>query len=165
MARKVNWEKLKAEYVTGDISQRKLAEKYGVSASTLANHAKKEEWYENKKKSRSKVVEKAVQKAETKQANVIAKEIILLDKIEQHLDRAISDVDQFNRHIIQEGIGRGETMTEERIYQKMDLKAMKDAMQILTMIDKMKQERLEQSGEGKEITIRFENEKIEEWSK
>ena len=112
MARKVNWEKIKTEYITGDISQRKLAEKYGVPYSTLRDRARKDTWFKQRKKSRQKVVSKSVQKVEAKQVQVATKELTLLDKIEKHLDRAISDVDQFNRYIVTEQVGHG--MTERR---------------------------------------------------
>lgn len=39
-----DWNKIKKEYVRGGISQRKLAEKYGVSYSELAKKAMREKW-------------------------------------------------------------------------------------------------------------------------
>lgn len=40
----VDWLKIKTEYINGDISYRKLAEKHGVSFNTLKDHAVAEEW-------------------------------------------------------------------------------------------------------------------------
>ncbi len=40
------WKKIKAEYIAGGTSYRKLAEKYGVSETTLKRTAKKEKWVE-----------------------------------------------------------------------------------------------------------------------
>ena len=40
----VDWQKIKAEYLQGGTSYRKLAEKHGVSFSTLKQRAIKEEW-------------------------------------------------------------------------------------------------------------------------
>lgn len=165
MARKVNWEKIKTEYITGDISQQKLAVKHGVAVTTLKSRAQKEHWHRDRENSRSKVVQKAVQKAETKQANIACKELTLLDKIEKHLDRAISDVDQFNRYIVTEQVGHGMTETTEQLYSKADMKALKDAMQILSMVEKMKQERIDRASNASagEMDVRFSN-KSEEWS-
>ena len=164
MARKVNWEKIKTEYITGDISQRKLAEKYGVPRGTLQAHANREKWSEQRKKSKARVVKTAVKKAEAKQAKVAAKELTLLDKIEKHLDRAISDVDQFNRYIVTEQVGHGMTETSEQMYSKTDMRALKDAMQVLTMVEKMKQERLDKAAASKnDMGVRF-SDNSEEWS-
>lgn len=57
-----NWNKIKAEYIRGGISQQKLAEKYGVSYSTVHRRALKEQWgkqrAEREKKANQKIVEK-----------------------------------------------------------------------------------------------------------
>lgn len=164
MARKVNWEKIKTEYITGDISQRKLAEKYGVPYSTLRDRARKDTWFKQRKKSREKVVSKSVQKVEAKQVQVATKELTLLDKIERHLDRAISDVDQFNRYIVTEQVGHGMTETSEQMYSKADMKALKDAMQVLAMVEKMKQERLDRANNASnEMRVKFVDGSDEEW--
>ena len=164
MARKVNWEKIKTEYITGDISQRKLAEKYGVPRGTLQAHANREKWSDLRKKSKANVVKTAVKKAEAKQAKVASKELTLLDKIEKHLDRAISDVDQFNRYIVTEQIGHGMTETSEQMYSKADMKALKDAMQVLAMVEKMKQERLDRANNtSNEMRVKFVDGSDEEW--
>lgn len=138
MARKVDWEKIKTEYITGNISYRKLAEKYKIALTTLTSRAKKEKWYDEKLKSKDRIVRKAVQKAENRQANVYAKELTLLNKLESHLDKALSDVDQFNRHIVSEGIGEGMSVTEERLYSKADMRALADAAKTLQLVEKMK---------------------------
>lgn len=138
MARKVDWEKIKTEYITGDISQDKLAKKYGVSRNILQTRAQKEKWTDERAKHRENVVKKAVQKAENRQASVYAKELTLLGKLEKHLDKALSDVDQFNRHIVSEGIGEGQSVTEERVYSKADMRALADAAKTLQLVEKMK---------------------------
>lgn len=40
----MDWNKIKAEYIAGGTSYRKLAEKYGVSFSTLRGIAEREKW-------------------------------------------------------------------------------------------------------------------------
>jgi len=165
MARKVNWEQIKTEYITTDISQRKLAEKYDVPFTTLKYRAAREEWFKARQKHKDRVITKATQKAEAKQVRVACKELTLLDKIEKHLDRAISDVDQFNRYVVQEQIGHGQTETTEQIYGKADMRALKDAMQVLTMVEKMKQERIDRanSANAGNMSVRFSDDSSE-WS-
>ena len=43
--KRVNWNKIRAEYIGGGISQRKLAKKYGVSETTLMKKANAEGWH------------------------------------------------------------------------------------------------------------------------
>lgn len=47
----VNWKKIKAEYIRGGTSYRKLAEKYSVPYATLARTARIEKWCEQKNQS------------------------------------------------------------------------------------------------------------------
>ena len=58
-----DWNKIKAEYVAGGISQRAIAEKYGISWSTLQKRAQKEKWAKVRQAASDKIVEKTVQKA------------------------------------------------------------------------------------------------------
>ena len=44
--RKIDWDAIKTEYVTTDISQRALIEKYKVNNVDLAKHSKNEKWVE-----------------------------------------------------------------------------------------------------------------------
>lgn len=86
----MDWNKLKAEYIAGGTSYRKLAEKYGVSFNNLKNVAVKEGW--------AKLKEQAENKATTKMVNAISNDIAkkstkindvadkLLDKISEMLD-------------------------------------------------------------------------------
>ena len=66
----MDWNKLKAEYIAGGTSYRKLAEKYkdeGVTFDNLKNIAVKEGW--------AKLKEQAKDKATTKMVDAIAKDI------------------------------------------------------------------------------------------
>lgn len=40
----VDWKKIKTEYIRGGVSYRKLAEKYGVSFSSIRRKSEKEKW-------------------------------------------------------------------------------------------------------------------------
>lgn len=50
-----DWKKIKAEYISGNISLRKIAEKYGVSPSTLFQVSAREKWADLKKQTQSKI--------------------------------------------------------------------------------------------------------------
>lgn len=55
-----DWKKIKAEYIAGDISYRKLAAKYSVSFSTLRNIAIREKWTDLREQAENKSVTKLV---------------------------------------------------------------------------------------------------------
>ena len=46
--KRVDWNAIRADYISGGISQRKLAEKYGVSENTLIKKANTEKWSEQR---------------------------------------------------------------------------------------------------------------------
>ena len=88
----MNWRKIKAEYIAGGISQRKLAEKYGVSASNLMRRANREGW--NKK--RETAESKAMAKTEQKTAEAVADNAVLLERIKTKLLQRLDEmVDTF----------------------------------------------------------------------
>ena len=57
----MDWKKVKAEYIAGGTSYRKLAAKYGVSFSTLRDIAIREKWTDLKAQARDKSVTKLVE--------------------------------------------------------------------------------------------------------
>lgn len=63
----MDWNKLKAEYIAGGTSYRKLAEKYGIDRNAVQRVAKREKWCELKSQAKA--------KSETKMVNTIAKDI------------------------------------------------------------------------------------------
>ena len=67
-----HWDKLQREYITTGISYRALAEKYGVSFSTLRDRAKREKWPELRESQRNKTVTNTVQKTAERLADVEA---------------------------------------------------------------------------------------------
>ena len=56
----MDWNKLKAEYIAGGTSYRRLAKKYEVSLNTLQGVAKRENWVELKKQTHDKSTTKIV---------------------------------------------------------------------------------------------------------
>lgn len=77
----VSWRKIKAEYIAGGISQRKLAEKYGVNRNLLMRMAQKEKW----KAKRDRAEAKALEKVEQKTAEAVADNAVTLQRIKAKL--------------------------------------------------------------------------------
>ena len=58
----MDWDKIKAEYITGNMSYRQLSEKYNISQSTMTKRAAKEQWQRDKQNNRKEMVAKTVEK-------------------------------------------------------------------------------------------------------
>lgn len=88
----MDWKTIQTEYITDESSSyRKLAEKYDVPLTTLAERAKKEKWTEKRKQHQDNIVTKTVAKNEKNQVDRMARLLTvtdkLLNKIEQTVDR------------------------------------------------------------------------------
>lgn len=132
-----DWAAIKHEYVTDpNASLRKIAKKYGVSLNTIAKKSKAEDWFATRKKTQTKIVTKGITKTVNKMADELSKESDFLERMKGHMDKMLSDDQQFQRHLVNEG---ADTFfgTEERIFDKYDTRAMKDSMQILQMMESM----------------------------
>ncbi len=126
---KPDWNSIKSEYITTDISYRTLADKRGVSWRTLADRAKREGWPEERKKYCNTVVVKSVQKSATKVSSANARKLARLqqaaDSMSDVIAEIFSDTEQFHRHIIQ--TRDGDTWDADcRTMDKVDTKAIKD---------------------------------------
>lgn len=90
-----DWKKIKAEYVRGGTSYRKLAAKHGVSPSTLSKIATREKWAELRKQTGAKFDTKltdSVARQEAKRADGINRVADkLLRKIEDFIDNGDAD--------------------------------------------------------------------------
>jgi Glu-tRNA(Gln) amidotransferase subunit E-like FAD-binding protein len=84
----LDWNKLKAEYIAGGTSYRKLAEKYGIDRNAVQRVAKREKWCELKSQAKA--------KSETKMVDTIAKDIskksVKIDDVADKLLDKISDL-------------------------------------------------------------------------
>lgn len=85
-----DWEQIQSEYITGNISYRKLSQKYEVSESALTEKAVAEQWFQKRKNYRSKAVAKSLDLSCDHKAEQLAKfdEVTdrLLDRIEAIID-------------------------------------------------------------------------------
>ena len=120
----VNWRKIKAEYIAGGISQRALAEKYGVPMPTLVRHAKKEKWTAKRKAAD----QKAVKKVSEKTAEIVADNAVLLEKIKtgllQRLAGMVANFPDTNAAEVRDRIGN-----TDYIYRMKDLAAVYSALE------------------------------------
>ena len=88
----MDWNVIKAEYIAGGTSYRKLAEKHKVPFSTLKEHARKEQWTELREKARHKADTEYAKKIGKKQA---VKSVKINDVADKLLDKIILLLDEF----------------------------------------------------------------------
>lgn len=85
----MDWKRIKAEYIAGGTSYRKLAKKYGVSPTTLTKVAIREGWTAARQhvdtKKTSKMIETISEKEAKKAVDVVDVANRLLDKITEML--------------------------------------------------------------------------------
>lgn len=150
-----DWDALKMEYVTTKTTYAKLAEKYGISISQIKIVAARDGWTNERKKFAARVQQKAYRKACNHEADRLARLITATTGAIDVAMRAIGDDEQFNRYLVErrekyavpvadadEAAEDGELppdgklllerqWTEERTYQKVDTKALKDLTGVL----------------------------------
>lgn len=96
--KRIDWAAIQAEYIGGNIGQRRLAEKHGIPWGTLRDRAKNEGWYQLKQaalhesgiKSAQKTAEAASENALTA-ARIKAK---LLERLEKLADVVLSATEE-----------------------------------------------------------------------
>lgn len=134
-----DWEMIKHDYVSSDLSLRKIAEKYKIRLATVSKKSKADDWFATKQKFKKDVSTKAITKLSTKKADSIARMLAASDTLMQRIEQTIADTEQFNRHIVNEnapapeGIGTV-SVTYEKTFDKVDTRAIKDIAQSMKTI-------------------------------
>lgn len=125
-----DWKAIKTEYITTDISYRKLAQKYGIHYKAVSQKGKAEKWVELRAEYRAKTITKTIEKASDREADRLAR---LMDTTSRAIDvtvKAFEDAEQFNRYLVETG-PKSNRQTVEKVFQKVDTKALKDLTSVL----------------------------------
>lgn len=133
----LDWDAVKTEYITTDTSQSKLAKKYGVSKTVIARKCAQEGWVQKREQYVSDMLAKTLRKHQERDVNRLCK---LMDATEKLIDislRAINDDQQYQRYIVTEGCGEGYSEASEKVFQKVDTKALKDTVSVLKELTSM----------------------------
>lgn len=168
---KYDWDNIRTEYITSDLSLKDISDKYGVSQRLVNTKSAEQGWVDQRKKYNAKVVEKAVNKVAAKRANQLAKELTIADNISNVLKKALEDAEQFNRYIIDTTTrvdGTEIRTSEEKTFEKVDMRALKDAAAALRLVEEMKRSmagilRVEEINRNRreEKRLRLEEEKLQ----
>ena len=109
---KSNWIKIKTDYINGRGSYRKLADKYGISATSIGKRARLEGWAEQREKqlhkSYTKVAQKTADRIAEREVDRVARLLGTTDKLQDALERV---VDELDRQMV-----KSRTRTRETVY-------------------------------------------------
>lgn len=96
----MDWNTIKAEYIAGGTSYRKLAKKYDVSFSTLQKVALKENWIELRGQAKDRTETKIVENVSKDKAKTVSKIIGVADKLIAKMEASIDKMDVIDGHTI-----------------------------------------------------------------
>lgn len=82
----MDWEKIKAEYIAGGTSYRKLAKKYDVSFNSLKDVAIRDKWFELRKQTHNKSTTKMV---DTISSDIVENAVKINDVADKLLDKIV----------------------------------------------------------------------------
>ena len=155
-----DWKKIKAEYIRGGISYRKLAEKYGVSFSSISRRMREEKWTDLRKQSESKANAKIVESVAEKETERINMFESIADKLLAQIDKIIEDPEVL-MHVksMRDLTGAIRDLKEIKGF-KSDL----DLQEQKARIDKLRKEAREESQESKDIKVIISGD-LEEYAK
>ena len=152
----MDWKRIKAEYIAGGISLQKLADKYGVSFSTIQKKSMEEKWGDLRKKNRRKVEEKIIDSVSSKEAKKAVDIIDVADKLLEKIEAAaeqFSDPDSIKK-------------LTSAIKDLKDIKGIKseaDMREQEARIAKLRKEAEDEAQTETTVTVKFE-EDISKWS-
>ena len=87
------WEKIKTEYITTEISYRNLASKYGIPYGRLQMRGKEDDWKSQRAEYKENLLKKSIDLICEEQAQRIAKAILIGDKMLEKVEESLNEID------------------------------------------------------------------------
>jgi hypothetical protein len=157
----VDWKKIKAEYIAGGTSYRKLAEKYGESLSNIKRIAKNERWVELKNQCQTKAATKIVEIESTKQAERMKRLLTVSDKLLEAVEDAVNQF-QAGELMLDKGALKSLSGTIKDIKDIQSIKSSLDIEEQKARIAVLKRQAIDDES-SRDITVRI-GEDVEEYS-
>jgi len=88
----INYDEIKTEYISSDVSVSSLARKYGVARSSLCALAKKEQWETIRRQAKDKARQKTIEQISDKRASVADKCIRIIEKLVDKVEESVDMV-------------------------------------------------------------------------
>ena len=98
----MDWNKIKAEYIAGGTSYRKLAKKYDVPFSNLKNVAIKEQWTQLREQAKNKTDTDLVKNIGKQNAKIDEKYYSLVDKLMKKAEETIENTPVWSVNALKE---------------------------------------------------------------
>lgn len=146
----MDWKRIKAEYIAGGTSYRKLAEKYGVSFGTLRRVAEREGWTQKKAQVAHKTDTKMVETISDKNAEIDDKYFRLVDKLLDKAESTIDEVDKWHPTLLKEM-----ATTMKYLKECKGIKSDADMREQEARIDKLRKEAEREDNAVEEIEVVF----------
>lgn len=132
----IDFQKIKREYISTNLTYRELAQKYGISHSFLQKVGAREKWGEARKKANDRKIEKVVEMSAEKEARRV-------DGIQNVADALLEKIKQG----VEEGIFTSDTQSIRQVVSSlkdlMEIKGYKhdlDIQEQMARIDKLRKE-------------------------
>ena len=146
----MDWKRIKAEYIAGGTSYRKLAEKYGVPRTTLERMAKNERWAELRRQAEGKAEAKIINAISDKKADIDDKYFRLVDKLLDKAEETIDEVDKWHPTLLKEM-----ATTMKYLKECKGIKSEADMREQEARIDKLRREAEREDDTTNEIEVVF----------
>jgi transposase-like protein len=154
-----DWNALKAEYIRGGTSYRKLAEKHGVSFNTLKTVAIREKWTDLRQQTSNTATTKLVDKIGGQQASRSAKILDVADKLLNKISITIDTMDVVDSQSLKHFTSALKDLKDIKgIKSEIDLKEQE------ARIAKLQKEAMADENQDKEIRVTIEG-GLDEYSK
>ena len=118
--KRVDWQKIEAEYVGGALSMRKLAEKHNVPFGTLNDRAARGKWGQKRREAHRKAIEKAEQKTAEAFADNATLAAGIKRKLLERLNNLLDTIPEGMTSTELQQYGKG----KKRVFKLKDLTAM-----------------------------------------
>lgn len=113
-----NWTKIKNDYITGEYSYRELAEKHGISASSVEKRAAREKWTATKDErlqaTCKKIEEMTVEKIAESESEVNAIMSRIRLKLTQKIEQAVDGMEELDTAELRKLVQSFKDMSEAR---------------------------------------------------
>ena len=136
MSRAVDWGAIKAAYVSSTKSYRTIAAEHNLSFVAVSKRGKADGWPALRKAFQEEAACRAIAGEVDNEAKRLGKIIEAANSMSDVIHGVFKDTEQFHRHIVTNTHG-DETITSEKIFEKVDSRAIKDltgALKDMTLV-------------------------------
>lgn len=126
----VNWDAVKAMYVTTTMSLRDVANQHGLKLHTVEEHSRNDGWVAARMAWRARAAAEAMDRSIDGEADRLARIIHAANSMSDQIDSVFADPEQFRRHVVVDTVagddGSRSTLTVEKQFRAVNTKAMRD---------------------------------------